>query len=135
GFIDGHRHVIRGNPDTWLEEEAPAEMQQYLDAGFTTILSAGDPLEPILELRRRLEQGEIQGPRLIVAGRVALARSPGGNAGGPRIDPARAEQSWAPRTEAAMAIPPEETRAAVQQLAEAGVDAIKTVIVVTPGGP
>jgi len=34
-----------------------------------------------------------------------------------------------------MAIPPEETRARIQEIAKRGFDAVKTVIIVTPGGP
>lgn len=138
GFTDAHRHVILGaDPDRWVEEEAPANMREYLEAGFTTILSAGDPLEAILELRRRLADGEIAGPRLIAAGRVPLARSAGGMAGGPPGDPARASagRPLVRPTEPAEAIPEDETRAAVRRLAQAGVDAIKTVIFVSPGGP
>ena len=134
GFIDGHRHVIRSEPGRWLSEEAVPGMQEYLDAGFTTIQSCGDPLEAILELRSRLERKEIRGPRLLAAGFVPLAGAPG-RGDGPREDPARAEQSWAPRLEAAEAIPADATRAMVQQYAAAGVDALKTVLMATPDGP
>ena len=98
-------------------------------------MSAGDPLEQILELRRQIEEDEIMGPRLIVAGRAPLARSTGGVT--PGVDPARLDRSRPPNrpTEAAIAIPHEQTRATIQELAEAGVDAIKTVILVTPNGP
>ena len=134
GFIDGHRHVIRGEPVSWLAEQAEQRMQEYLEAGFTTIQSCGDSLDEILELRRRLDSGELNGPRLIVSGRVPLARSSGPR---PDVDPARIDISRPPHrpTEAAAAIPEGETRAAVQSLAEAGVDAIKTVIIITPEGP
>jgi len=40
-------------------EQAPARLEEFLEAGFTTVLSAGDPPEQILELRRRLQQGII----------------------------------------------------------------------------
>ena len=135
GFIDAHRHLIDGDPDLWLAEQAAPRMQEFLDAGFTTVLSAGDDLDAILELRRRLDVGEIRGPRLIAAGRAPLARSMGGFA--PGVDPARIDVSRPPHrpTEPAPGIPHEETRARVQQLATIGVDAIKTVIIVTPGGP
>jgi len=142
GFIDSHRHLIRGNPTQWLNEQAAARMQELLDAGFTTVLSAGDDPEQILELRRRLQQGTIKGPRLLAAGRIALARAAaGGNAGGrggaPAGDPARFDRSRPPLrpTEPAGAIPAEETRAAVEATAKAGFDVIKTAIIVTPGGP
>ena len=75
GFIDAHRHIIRGNPDQWLSEQASDRMQEFLDAGFTTVLSAGDPLESILELRRRLAEGEIAGPRLLTSGRASTTGS------------------------------------------------------------
>ena len=135
GFIDAHRHVISGDPDQWLAEQAAPQMQGFLDAGFTTVLSAGDDLDAILELRRRLDEGEIRGPRLLAAGRAPLAQSTGGFA--PGVDPARIDISRPPHrpTEPAPGIPHEDTRARIQQLAAAGVDAIKTVIIVTPGGP
>ena len=135
GFIDAHRHVINGDPDQWLDEQAVPRMREFLDAGFTTVLSAGDDLDAILELRRRLEEGEIGGPRLIAAGRAPLAQSTGGFA--PGVDPARIDISRPPHrpTEPAPGIPHEQTRARIQQLADAGVDAIKTVIIVTPDGP
>ncbi|MDD9996333.1 MAG: amidohydrolase family protein [Rhodospirillaceae bacterium] len=135
GFIDAHRHVISGDPDKWLAEQAVPRMQEFLDAGFTTVLSAGDDLDAILELRRRLGEGEIRGPRLIAAGRAPLAQSTGGFA--PGVDPARIDISRPPHrpTEPAPGIPHEQTRARIQQLAEVGVDAIKTVIIITPDGP
>ena len=135
GFIDSHRHAIQGDPAQWLKEQAAARMQEFLDAGFTTVLSAGDPLEPILELRKRLASGEIKGPRLIVTGRVPWRAHPGAGRG--TVDPARVDVSRPPDrpTTAAVGIPAEETRAAVQALAKAGVDAIKTAIIITPGGP
>ena len=135
GFIDAHRHVISGDPDRWLTEQAIPRMQEFLDAGFTTVLSAGDDLAAILELRRRLDEGEISGPRLMVSGRAPLAQSTGGFA--PGVDPARIDISRPPHrpTESAPGIPHEQTRARIQQLADAGVDTIKTVIIITPDGP
>jgi imidazolonepropionase-like amidohydrolase len=135
GFIESHRHPIQGGAQ-WLDGEAPARMREFLEAGFTTMLSAGDDIETALELRRRIEDGRIKGPRLVVLGRVPTARPAGGGAGGgPRVDPARSDQSRVPRTQAANAVPPEETRAAVEAMAKAGVDGLKTNIIVTPGGP
>ena len=132
GFIDAHRHLMQGNAAQWLKEQAPARMQEFLDAGFTTVLSAGDSLQEVLELRKRLADGTIKGPRLLVSGRAPLARAAGGGGG---VDPARSDRSRAPRTQAAGRIPPDETRATIDTLAKAGVDAIKTNIIVTPGGP
>ncbi len=133
GFIDAHRHLMQGNAAQWLKDQAPARMQEFLDAGFTTVLSAGDSLQEALELRRRLADGTITGPRVLVSGRAPLARAAGGGGGG--IDPARSDRSREPRPAAAGRIPPDETRATIAALAKAGVDAIKTNIIVTPGGP
>ena len=79
GFIDAHRQVIHGDPGEWMEDAAE-HMQAYLEAGFTTVLSAGDPTEPILELRDRIDSREITGPRLLVSGPVVLDLSDSGDA-------------------------------------------------------
>jgi imidazolonepropionase-like amidohydrolase len=166
GFIDSHRHPI-GQGAEWLKTEAPARMQEFLDAGFTTVLSAGDDINTAIPLRDQIAKGAIRGPRLIVLGRVptagaavppagrgrgdappaaappagrgrgdapAPARGGGGGFGG-RGDPARNVALRTPSTTPATAVPPEQTRASVESLAKAGVDGIKTVLQVTPGGP
>ena len=153
GFIDSHRHPIGGGAD-WLKTEAAARMQEFLDAGFTTMLSAGDDPAVAVELRKQIAAGTIKGPRLIVlgraptagqaapaggrgapaAGRGAAAPQAAGRGGAPRVDPARSDRSREPRTEAAPPVPLEQTRATVEALAKAGVDGIKTNIIVTPGG-
>jgi imidazolonepropionase-like amidohydrolase len=146
GFIDSHRHPIGAGPD-WLKTEAAARMQEYLDAGFTTVLSAGDDINTAIPLRDQIAKGAIKGPRIIVLGRVPLAGPPAPPAGGRgaappagrgfggRGDPARNVAGRTPATTAATAIPPEQTRAQVEALAKAGADGIKTVMQVTPGGP
>ena len=78
GLIDTHRHVIGAvdseqSLEAWLDEQAPAAMYAYLVGGFTTVLSPGDNTSGILELRRRLQAGEITGPRLLVSGGVFRA--------------------------------------------------------------
>ena len=62
----------------WLNEEAAARMQEFLESGFTTVVSAGDQTQPILELRRRIQQGTLKGPRIFAAGRVPLAQPAAG---------------------------------------------------------
>jgi imidazolonepropionase-like amidohydrolase len=143
GFIDDHRHVIGGSfppgdPAQWLKQQSIPRMQEFLDAGFTTVQSCGDPVEQIVELQRRLNSGAIKGPRLFTAAFVQLSRPRGGpGAGALTVDPARIDNSRPPHraTEAPFAIPDEETRAAVRKLKEAGIDDVKAVLVVTPGGP
>src|SRR6185312_15106585 len=72
-FIDAHRHLFQGNPDAWLKDTAPAYMKSFLDAGFTTVFSMGDDPK-ILELKRRLNSGEIAGPTLYSALIVPLSQ-------------------------------------------------------------
>jgi imidazolonepropionase-like amidohydrolase len=66
GFIDGHRHINTGPG----EKE---QMQQLLEAGYTTILSGGGPAEGNLTLKDHIEKGLIKGPRIIPSGTVNLA--------------------------------------------------------------
>ena len=69
GFIDAHRHINTG-PDEKVQ------MQQLLDAGYTTILSGGGPAEGNLTLRDHIEKGVINGPRIIPSGSVRLTGTP-----------------------------------------------------------
>ena len=133
GYVDAHRHPIDGDPAVWLKTRAAASMQEYLDAGFTTVLSAGDAPEPLLQLRREIEKGAVKGPRLVIAGRAPLARPL--PVSGPPMDPARSDRSRAPRTQTAAAVPADQIRGAVAKWARLGVDAIKTNMLATPGGP
>ena len=65
GFIDGHRHVNTGPNEK-------TQMQQLLEAGYTTILSGGGPAEGNLTLRDHIEKKVINGPRIIPSGSVRL---------------------------------------------------------------
>lgn len=76
GFIDAHRHIIpEGNAEQWLKDQSPARMQEFLDAGYTTLLSGGGPVPGILELKQKVDSGEIKGPRIVASGQISL-RSP-----------------------------------------------------------
>jgi imidazolonepropionase-like amidohydrolase len=134
GFIDAHRHIIQGEPARWLAEQSAASMRAFLEAGFTTVLSAIDAPAEILELRRRTETGETLGPRIVSAALVPLSRAALGGGG---VDPARTDPARAPDRPGPTApgIPPEETIAAVRAAAARGHDAIKTVLIVTRDGP
>lgn len=105
GFVDAHRHIITGNADQWLKEQAPARMQEFLEAGYTTLMSGGGPVPGIVELKERIEQGELKGPRIITSGRA---------------DPAEFKT-------------PDVARARVRSLVQAGVEIIKAAIAPAPG--
>ena len=100
GFIDGHRHIIQGNAEQFFAERAPARMQEFLEAGYTTLLEGGGQVPGIIQLKQRIESGQLKGPRIITSGRA----DPDGF-----------------KTEA-------EARARVQMLAKAGVEYIKARI-------
>jgi imidazolonepropionase-like amidohydrolase len=100
GYIDAHRHIINGDTDRWFREQSVARMQEFLDAGFTTLMSGGGPMPGIMELKRRLDSGELEGPRVITSGRA---------------DPANFKT-------------PDEARAAVRALAAAGVEIVKAAV-------
>ena len=65
GYIDAHRHINTGPNEK-------VQMQQLLEAGYTTILSGGGPAEGNLTLRDHIEKGVINGPRIIPSGSVRL---------------------------------------------------------------
>jgi imidazolonepropionase-like amidohydrolase len=134
GFIDAHRHIAQGDAAEWLAKRAPAQMQEFLDAGFTTVLCAICP-EQAIELRQRIEAGAVKGPQLYLASLVPVARA--ATPGGGRGDPARFDNSRPPLrpTQAAGAIPPADTIKAIESINGKKYDYIKTVITTTPGGP
>jgi imidazolonepropionase-like amidohydrolase len=63
GFIDAHKHINNFKAD---------QMQDLLEAGYTTILSALGSPESVQMLRDQIESGAMNGPRLIVSGPVNI---------------------------------------------------------------
>jgi len=72
GFIDGHRHIIGGDATRYLNEQAADRMREFLEAGYTTVLSGGGAAEPVLELKKRIDAGQLKGPRIIPSGPLNL---------------------------------------------------------------
>ena len=102
GLADMHVH---------LKEIMPAAAKQLLLAGVTTARDLGAPLEDILAVKRRVARGEIPGPRLFVSGPF-LQHAP--------YSPYEARFRWG-------VTGPDDARAKVKQLAQAGVDVIKLI--------
>ncbi len=100
GFIDAHRHIMRGDSGTWFREQSVDTLQAFLDAGFTTLMSGGGSIPGIIELHDRVENGSLQGPRIITSARA---------------DPRSFETAQA-------------ARARVQELARAGVHIVKASV-------
>ena len=130
GMIETHVHLLLVDRtlenqealDEWIEQELPGDLNGYLESGFTTALSTGDHPSSILAVKRRIEIGELRGPRLLVSGPVFT---------GPDGHPATTVCGGFPsfcRTSLAVEVDDAEiARARVRELAEAGVDAIKAV--------
>ena len=73
GFIDAHRHINTGPNEK-------AQMQAFLEAGYTTILSGGGPAEGNITLWDHIDGGQINGPRIIPSGSLRLANNTPENA-------------------------------------------------------
>ena len=67
GFIDAHKHINNFKAD---------QMQDLLEAGYTTVLSGGGSAERVQMLRDQIESGAMNGPRLIVSGPVNIRMAP-----------------------------------------------------------
>jgi imidazolonepropionase-like amidohydrolase len=100
GFIDAHRHIIGGNADQWFKQQAAVRMQEFLEAGYTTLMSGGGPVPGIVQLQERTASGQLKGPRIVTSGRA---------------DPDNFKT-------------PEDARAQVRMLKQAGVEIIKARI-------
>ncbi|HVS30888.1 MAG TPA: amidohydrolase family protein [Thermoanaerobaculia bacterium] len=79
GLMDMHVHLMivgHGDYDHWDRTYSarlrdlimPISAKQLLTAGVTTVRDLGAPLEDIVAVRRRIDAGEIPGPRLFVSG-------------------------------------------------------------------
>ena len=124
GFIDTHVHValgpvafdmVDGAPQMKLQPDAEVtrrSMLSLLAHGITTARDPGGPTETLVDLRRRQAKGDIEGPRLRVAGAV-IDRLP-----------------FEGLTTAVEG--PEQARAEVRRQAEAGVDWIKLYTQLSP---
>lgn len=73
GFIDAHRHIMPPrDSEQWLKTQAAPSMQEFLDAGYTTLLSGAGPVPGILQLKEMVDSGKIKGPRIIASGAIPL---------------------------------------------------------------
>jgi imidazolonepropionase-like amidohydrolase len=77
GYIDAHRHIVQGGrggggAEAWLKTNAPARMQEFLEAGYTTLMSAGGAAQPVVALKKAIDSGQMKGPRIIPSGPLQL---------------------------------------------------------------
>jgi imidazolonepropionase-like amidohydrolase len=121
GLWENHAHLmLNGHSDYehWDkayinrlgDEIMPASAAQLLLAGITAARDLGAPLEPSIDVKRRIEAGETPGPRLFVSGPF-IQHEP---------YPGTEAFRWGVTSVA-------DGRAKVKQLADAGVDIIKLI--------
>jgi len=122
GLADMHVHLMilgHGDYEHWdatyrsrfRREIMPAAARQLLESGVTFARELGAPLEDILEVRDRINRGEIPGPRLFVAGPFIQHR--------PYFEWEK-EYRWGVNG-------PADARAKVQKIVDAGVDLVKLI--------
>jgi imidazolonepropionase-like amidohydrolase len=122
GLADMHVHLMivgHGDYEHWDKtyrsrfraEIMPAAAKQLLVSGVTFARELGAPLEDILDVKRRIESGEIPGPRLFVSGPFLQHR--------PYSDYEK-EFRWGVTGAA-------DARAKVQKIVDAGVDLVKLI--------
>jgi imidazolonepropionase-like amidohydrolase len=122
GLMDMHVHLmILGHSDyeywdqkymaRFRDEIMPIAARQLLMSGVTTVRDLGAPLEDILTVKKRIEKGEIPGPRLFVSGPFIQHR--------PYFEYEKFVR-WGVSG-------PEDARAKVQKILDAGVDFVKLI--------
>jgi imidazolonepropionase-like amidohydrolase len=112
-MINGHSdyaHWDREYPDRFASEIMPASAVQLLLAGITSARDLGAPLDDSIEVRDRINRGEIPGPRMFMSGPFIQHKAyPGNEAFRWGVDS------------------PRDGREKVNRLADAGVDIIKMI--------
>jgi imidazolonepropionase-like amidohydrolase len=121
GIMDMHVHLMilgHGDYDHWFSTYAsqwrdvvmPISARELLTAGVTTARDLGAPLDDIIAVKKRIERGEIPGPRLFVSGPFLQHTSP----------PLEAKFRWAVNGA-------DDARKKVDTIADAGADIIKMI--------
>ena len=121
GLMDMHVHLMilgHGDYDHWDRTYPsqfrnvimPISAKQLLMAGVTTARDLGAPLEDIVAVKRRIERGEIPGPRMFVSGPFLQKSN----------TPLDAAFRWVVKD-------PEDARRKVRTIVEGGADVIKLI--------
>ncbi len=111
--INGHAdydHWMPTYKDRFASEIMPASAVQLLLAGITTARDLGAELDDSLEVRKRINDGDIPGPRLFISGPFLQHEA----------YPGTEDYRWSISS-------PKDARDKVNQLADAGVDVIKMI--------
>ena len=129
GLIDTHVHLLTQSPIVdgdaamahYLNEVLPGVLDEYLAAGFTSVMSTGDFWPFIAEVKARIDQGTTRGPRIFVLG--PMFTTPGAHPATTMC----AENPWC-RAHLAVEVDDEgDAREMVDAIAQAGADGIKII--------
>jgi len=128
GLIDCHIHLLNmwtakdeASMTADIETELPKRLNDFLEAGVTTVKSVGDSEDDILRVRARLARGALAGPRLLATGAAFCA---------PGSHPATTiygQNPWLRNRATVETDSPEGAREAVRRLAAKKVDAVKII--------
>lgn len=121
GMMDMHVHLMilgHGDYEHWdktypkqlRDTIMPISAKQLLMAGVTTARDLGAPLEDIVAVKKRIERGEIPGPRMFVSGPFLQKSN----------TPLTAPFRW-------IVNGPDDARAKVRTIVEGGADVIKLI--------
>jgi imidazolonepropionase-like amidohydrolase len=135
GFIDAHTHLSGQSGDNWYQEYFQNLMRQppeqallastyarkIVESGFTTVRDLGSSDYIDVSLRNAVNNGWIEGPRMLVA--VHAIGGTGGHADADPIPPARGVPQQGPIE--GVCNGPAECRAAVRYQIKYGADVIK----------
>ena len=128
GLIDAYRHLlIDPHIDSeaafteWRDAHLAAMFQGWLESGFTTVLSAGDYHPAINEIKERLADGTLQGPRLLVLSHAFTAPD------GHPVHTICKNNRWCQDTVASQIGTPAAARAKVREYAESNIDGFKLI--------
>lgn len=130
GFWNSHVHLMMNR--VWqTSKDGPAEplsaaLEKMLTRhGFTSVMDTGSYWEDTSALRKRVESGEVRGPRILTAGEIIFPKG-----GMPPAQPSIALAR--PMLEAGT---PEETAAIAQRKLDQGMDAVKLYVATWWGEP
>jgi len=129
GLIDTHVRLLTKSPrvdsdtamTTYLDETLPGLLDEYLAAGFTTVLSNGDFWPAAADVKALVNSGAVRGPRLFILGPVLTAP------GAPQATTMCGDDPWCRNHIVVEVDDEQQAREAVDQIAEAGADGIKIV--------
>jgi imidazolonepropionase-like amidohydrolase len=81
GFWNSHVHFFErkwANADTLPADELSGQLEEMLTRyGFTSVFDLGSPFENTRRLRKRIESGEVRGPRIFTTGSGIVPPNPG----------------------------------------------------------